>query len=365
MFPKRQARTVEISYNDGGTVAVEKAAAVAFEPFTKTVTFARGAGFVVDRVEANQDSKFGSEAITATGGAVVSLGPGFLSDAKGQSAFSVTFRVLQPVTYSVAGSILWDELSPDPGASSPTVKLTGAQGVIYQSDPRFPMPRPSILPRAASCNPENIRSKPMPHRLSHPAEAVRPRITRSLSESCRTGRSGRALEMSINFWEQCWVRSARGGNITPIPVTPRELVNLALNAPSTTAPKTQSLALVSDRLDRSLRVAVWDSKTNTVVSDLGTVTLQPGLAQENNTLSIGDWVITKTGRFLDVLGGVDSVLTIVSRATVDPSAGSSVNRLIAAPTVGQINYLDEGSVAKTEIITEGALFTGRKLGTTP
>ena len=95
------------------------------------------------------------------------------------------------------------------------------------------------------------------------------------------------------------------------------------------------------------------------------VTLQPGLVQGNNTLSIGDWVITKTGRFLDVLGGVDSVLTIVSRATVDASAGSSATRLIAAPTVGQINYLDDGGVAKTEIITEGALFTGRKLGTTP
>ena len=66
-----------------------------------------------------------------------------------------------------------------------------------------------------------------------------------------------------------------------------------------------------------------------------------------------------------MLGGVDSVLTIVSRGTVDPSAGSSVSRLIAAPSVGQINYLDDGGVAKTEIITEGALFTGRKLGTTP
>lgn len=326
MFPKRQARTVEVSYNDGGTVAADKAAAVAFEPFTKTVTFARGAGFDVDRVQASQDSNFGSEAITATGGVFVSLGLGFLSDAKGQSDFSVTFRVLQPITYSVTGSILWDELSPDPAAASPAVKLTGAQGVIYQSDPALPDATPVDLAKSGVLQPGE-------YTIEAHASSLIPSggggATKNYSLTFGVVPAGPVGPGFGNVYQLSGAMLgaiSKGGNITPIPVTPRELVNLALNLPSTTSPKTQSLALVSDRLDRSLRLAVWDSKTGSLVVELGPVVLQPGLAQGNNTLSIGDWTVTKAGRFLDTLGGADSVLTIVSRATVDPGADSSVSR---------------------------------------
>ncbi len=365
IFPKRQARSVQISCNDGGTPASDKAAAAAFEPFTKTVTFARGAGFDVDRVQASQDSQINAETITATGGVVVSLGLGFLADAKGQSDFSATFRVLQPVTYSVSGSILWDELLPDATSESPSVKLTGAQDVIYQSDPALPGATPIDLTT-------NGVLQPGEYTIEAHASSLIPSggggATKNYSLTFGVVPNG---PVGLGFGNVYQLSGAmlgaisKGGNITPIPVTPRELVNLALNLPSTTAPKTQSLALVSDRLDRSLRLAVWDSKTGSVVVELGPIVLQPGLAQGNSTLSIGDWSVTKTGRFLDTLAGADSVLTIVSRATVDPGAGSFVSRLIAAPTVGQINFLDDGGVARTAIITEGALFTGRKLGTTP
>ena len=153
IVPRMQARSVQISYNDGGTPASDKATAVAFEPFTKTLNFARGAGFDVDRVQASQDSQINPETITATGGVVVSLGLGFVADAKGQSDFSVTFRVLQPVSYSVNGSISWDELFPDVTSESPTVKLTGAQGVIYQSDPALPDATPFDYTKAGVLQP--------------------------------------------------------------------------------------------------------------------------------------------------------------------------------------------------------------------
>ncbi len=361
MFPKRQARSVSISYNDGGAVQADKASAVAFEDFTKAVTASKGGGFDRDLVEAAQTSHIGSEAITASGRETVSLGLGFFSDANGQSNFSVTFRILQRVTYTLSGSLIWDEVYPDPAAPSPVVKLSGASGVIYQTDP-------ALSDGTAVDYTTTANLEPGEYVLEGTAAALIPfgggGATKTYAISFTVTPSGPVAPGFGNVYQVNGALSTTNsaGSLVTSLLLPQEIATLALNAP---AGSTKLLGLASDRLDRTVRLIVWDTVAKAVALELGPVALQPGLVQGNTFATIADIPFKKNGRLLDTLNGVDSILTLVARGTKDPTAGFSVNTLSSAPAIGQLSIVGQNGTAETRLVTGGALFTGRKLGTTP
>ena len=125
------------------------------------------------------------------------------------------------------------------------------------------------------------------------------------------------------------------------------------------------LALVSDKLDHSLRIVVWDSKGAAVIADLGQVVLSGGMTSPAKFATMADVQLNIVGRLLDTFNNVPSMLTMIAAGTFDPADHATANTLTATPSIGQINYLDEAGVTQSVLVTHGSLATGRKLGTTP
>lgn len=132
---------------------------------------------------------------------------------------------------------------------------------------------------------------------------------------------------------------------------------------STNVSSTQFLALVSDNLDRSVRMVVWDKTTTNVAVEVGPVAFQSGLVQSNSYTGIADQTLNSNGRLVDTAGAVKSRLTLVAKGLFDTNG--TITTMIGSPVIGQLNVMDDAGHTNTVLIKGGSLSTGRKLGTTP
>lgn len=131
--PKSQSRSVQIAVTFSDVPKSTSAQAGGYGVFNKTLNYAGGAASNTYQVRAVQNSQIGPAAITAAGSIINRLGHPFAADGNAQSDFKVTFLVTQDVTYSLSGFLLWDEYFPDPTSLSPSVKLTGPLGVVFDA----------------------------------------------------------------------------------------------------------------------------------------------------------------------------------------------------------------------------------------
>lgn len=361
--PKSQSRSVQAAVTFSGVPHSNSAEATDYGPFNKTLNYAGGAGFDTYQVQAVQSSQVNAAAISATGSIINRLGHPFASDANAQSDFVVTFRVTQPVTYTLNGSLLWDELYADPGAPSPTVTLSGAAGVIYKAD--------TTSDGTPLDYTTNGVLQPGEYVIEAHAGAAIPFAGAAASKSFNLLLAVTPVGPPLPGPGQVYVLNGSitglqnvAGVFTPFTWRAADLVNLALAKPATNVPKNEVLALVSDKLDHSLNIVVWDIEGAAVLADFGEVVLS-GMVSPTNYAAIGEIQILRVGWFLDTLNGVPSMLTMNTAGTFDPADQATVNTLTASPAIGQINYLDEAGGSKSVLITRGSLITGRKLGTTP
>ena len=65
------------------------------------------------------------------------------------------------------------------------------------------------------------------------------------------------------------------------------------------------------------------------------------------------------------LRGVKSMLGPIARGTNNPTAGASLSKLTHTPAIGQWSGVAGNGMPETRLVTGGAIFTGRKLDTTP
>lgn len=335
-----------------------------FALFTRTLNYSGGAGFDTYQVQATQSSRIDPASITAAGSIINRLGHPFASDANAQSDFKVTFRVTQSVVYTLSGSLLWDEYYPDPAAASPTVTLAGAAGVICNAD------------TPSDGTPLDYEStgtlQPGEYTIEAHAGAAFPFAGVAASKSFSLLLAVTPVGPPLPGPGQVYILNGSLGGLqdvagvfTPLTLKPADLVNLALSKPATNIPKNEVLALVSDKINHSLRVIVWDIKGATVLAELGQVARSGGLVSPAKYATMADMQFNTVGRLLDTLDVVPSMLTMVATGTFDPADTATVNSLIASPTIGQLNYVDEKGAKQSVLITRGSLSSGRKLGTTP
>ncbi|MGB8169445.1 MAG: hypothetical protein WCF18_18240 [Chthoniobacteraceae bacterium] len=362
--PKSQARSVQIAVSFGGVPQSTSAKATGYGPFNKTLNYAGGAGFDTYQVQAVQTSQVDAAAISATGSIINRLGHPFASDANAQSDFKVTFRVTQTVTYTLGGSLLWDEIYPDPAAPSPTVTLSGASGVIYEAN--------TMSDGTPVDYTTNGTLPPGDYVIEGHAAALLPYGGMAASKSFSLLLSVTPVGPPPPGPGQVYAFNGSliglqdiGGVFTPVTLKAADLVNLALAKPATNVPKNEVLALVSDNLDHSLRIVVWDIKAAAVLSELGQVVLSGGLVSPTDFATMADVPINHVGSLLDTLNNVPSMLTMIATGTFDPANPATANKLTANPCIGQLSYVDATGASQSVLIHRGSLVTGRKLGTTP
>jgi hypothetical protein len=332
--------------------------------FNRTLNYAGGAGFDTYQVQAAQTSQVDATGISATGSIINRLGHPFASDANAQSDFKVTFRVTQSVNYTLSGSLFWDEIYPDPTAPSPTVTLTSVTGVIYEANTLsdgtpLDYTDSGVLP-------------PGDYTIEGHAAALLPFGGMAASKSFSLLLAVTPVGPPQPGPGQVYAFNGSliglhdvGGVFTPLTLKAADLVNLALARPAPNVSKNEVLALVSDNINHSLRIVIWDIKGATVLTELGQVILSGGLVSPTNFATMADVQINRVGSLLDTFNNVPSMLTLVATGTFDPANPATVNKLTANPCIGQLNYVDEAGANQCVLINRGSLVTGRKLGTTP
>jgi hypothetical protein len=364
--PVSQSRSVSTSVNLTGVppALTNFTAAAGFGAFNRTNTLSGMARPLHPYlVQAGQSSQIGGAAITASG--IIDDEPGIASDGFANSDFKVTFRLTAPATFTLGGGLTWLETtSYSAGSAAPFVRLSNAGGIIfeaaaptsdgtlfnYSTNGTLPAGEYTVEVHANSTVPFGYDQSLMNYDLAFSAVAVGPPQYAGQVYPL-TGSLAGIVQLAGTNW--------------PVTLALHDLVNAALGQSlfSTNVPAKQVLALVSDNLNHSLRLAVWDKTTTNVASELGPIVLQSGLITGTNYTAIGDASLNNVGRLVDTAGGVSSRLTLVGNGKFD--AGGTITSLSAAPVIGQLLYVDSLGSTNLVLIRGGSLASGRKLGTTP
>jgi hypothetical protein len=141
------------------------------------------------------------------------------------------------------------------------------------------------------------------------------------------------------------------------------LVNLALNLPATNAPKNQFLALVTDALDHSARLAVWDKSVTNLVAEVAPVNFNADLADGTNYYASATVPFLAAGRMLAVNDGIASQLTLFATGKTDGS--NNIVKFTGSGVLGQINTVNDAGATNLTLIRSGTFSLGRKLGALP
>ncbi len=363
--PVSQSRSVDVSIDLTGVPPLQsnRVAAAGLGPFARTNTLS---GFARPQhpylVSAGQDSQMGGSSISATG--LIDNEPGIVSGFA-DSDFRVTFRLTSAATCSLTGSLIWTEGTMySAGSPAPFVRLSGAAGVLFET----PMPindgtpldyaTNTVLPageytleaHANSAVPFGYDLSLMNYAVQFDAVAVGP-----------VQYAGQVYPLSGSL---IGMVQSRGVNRTVL-LAPHDLVNAAMGRPllSAPAPTKQLLALVSDNINHGLRLVVWDKATTNVVAEVGPVTSQAAITSGARYTAVADVPVNDVGRLVAAAAPIQSRLTLVASGVTD--AGGTVTSLTGTPVVGQVCFLEDTGTTNVILIKSGALWTGRKIGTTP
>jgi len=367
--PVSQNRSVGVSVSfvnlTGATPALTNyTAAAGFGAYNRTNTLSGMARPMHPYLaQAGQSSQIGAAAITATG--MVDDEPGILSDGFANSDFKVSFRLTASATFTLGGSLTWTETTMySAGSPPPFVRLSNAGGVIFESaaltsdgtvysyatNGTLPAGEYIIEAHANSTVPLGYDQSLMNYDLAFNAVAIGPPQYAGQVYPLTGALVGLVQEAGTN---------------RPVLIAPHDLVNAALGQSlfSTNIPNKQVLAMVSDNLNHSLRLAVWDKTISNVVAEVGLIVFQSGLITGTNYNAIGDTSFNNVGRLVDTAGAIKSRLTLSASGKLD--AGGAITTLLAAPALGQINFINNLGNTNMVLIKGGSLASGRKIGTTP
>jgi hypothetical protein len=361
IYPKQQDRSVQVSLDIAGVPNFSSASASGFGAFSNSVAFSGGGWYEPYNVQATQDSQIGASNMTASGSAVVGLANALVGNANAQSDFKVKFRLLQPVTFSLAGQLIWNEIGTLV-VESPWVRLSGASGVIFQTDAATMDATPLDYSATADLLPGEYVLEAHAGVTNDFANGAEKSFTLDFSVT-PTGRAVPGFGKVYQLLGSLAGTELKAGKFAPVLILPHNLVNLAQGLSSTTSPYGQVLALVSDTLDHTVRLAVWDKKTGAVTLELGPVDFEAQLNDGTKYVATAVWVPGNIGRIANSPGAAMSRLTMAASGTLDVSG--TVNGLIALPTIGQLSLINEAGTTNTVILRAGSFATGYKLGTTP
>lgn len=362
IYSRQQDRSVEASLDVGGMPNATNASASDFGRFTNGVSIGGGGRFEPYLVRATQDSQIGDTSITASGSVTVGLANGLVGNGNAQSDFKVKFRLLQPVSFTLGGQLVWNEILTQV-IESPIVKLSGASGVIFQSGPAPMDATPLDYTTNATLLPGEYTLEAHAGATNDFCCGAEKSYTLAFDVT-PTGPVGPGFGAVYQLFGALIGQTKTGDNLTLTTLAPHDLVNASLGLPAGGPAANQFLGLVSDSLDHSLRLAVWDSTTGKVKLELGTLEVEANLATTRSYVATADWSTGNLGRWVESVGGVRSRLTMSSQGGFD--AAGVVNRFTGVPVVGQLNLRSASAgTTNTILIRNGTLFTGRKLGTTP
>jgi hypothetical protein len=363
IHPKAQTRTIQAYLDIAGTPNVQQSSASGFNTFSNSVGFMGGGRYEPYYVQATQSSKIGPASVTAEGLASVGLGNGLVGNGGAGSDFTFKFRLLEPVAATLTGQLVWNEIQTMV-AESPVVKLSGAQGVIFQTDAAEWDGTP--LDYAT-----NVSLSPGEYTLEAHASVTNDfccGADRSFTLNFTATSSGPTNSGSGIVYEVTGAlegRTVTDNRIRSVWLRSKDLAKMALDEPAGNTSGDHMLAFVSDRLDHSLRLAIWDKQTAAIIAELGSVEAESSLEARENFAAVANWRPSPLGRIVQPADAAPGHLTMATKGTID--AGGSVNHLHATSTIGQFYVADRsGGTTNTVLIRGGALLlTGRRLGTVP
>lgn len=340
------------------TPLATNATAVGFTPFDRAVHLGFSSRYEPWSLDASQQSYITNSSITATGMVSMGFANAFVSG-RATNEFRVTFRLTSPANYTLAGSLVWDGAYGAGLSFAPVVRLTGPGGVVY-APPAVPNDATPVDLNASGLLPAGIYAleayagvvsdfaggETMNYDLSFQATPAAPPV----------------------FNTQVYQLNASLTGVTDIgaPVVrlnANHLVNLALNLPATNAPKNQFLALVTDALDHSARLAVWDKSVTNIIAELAPLNFNADLVDLTNYSAIATVPFLATGRMLDLYDGIASQLALFATGKTD--ASNNIIKFTGSGVLGQINTVNDAGATNLTLIRSGTLSLGRKLGALP
>ena len=110
IYPRQQDRSVQASLDVGGMPNATNASASDFGRFTNSIIIGGGGRFEPHIIQATQDSQIGVTSMTASGSVTVGLANGLVGNGNAQSDFKMKFRLLQPVSFTLGGQLVWNEI---------------------------------------------------------------------------------------------------------------------------------------------------------------------------------------------------------------------------------------------------------------
>jgi hypothetical protein len=353
--PTSQKRSVQYSGDTGSGVTNLLIKAADFGVFDQSISYLIGR---LDRVymDASQQSVIGDTSITATGHVDVGIGIGTFSNLRAASDFKVTFKLVQPVTYVLSASLLWDATyGYSVVATSPVVRLTGPAGVILDANvPGDATPYDFSATGTLAAGTYTLEAHGYSATdfagLDLQDYAVSLDLT-PIGPPPATTKSVYQLTGSLNG------RAVADG--TAVTLTAPQIVNLSLGQSLTNVPKNQVLALVVDCLGVELpRLIVWNKSLKTVALEITSLATAAEAGNVSPYWAIATLTLPELGRFV----GADSELTMVAKTSANNLCATNV---VINPAIGQIRFVDDSGGTNGVLVTGGILRTGTKLGGLP
>ncbi len=313
-------------------------------------------------LDSSQQSQISATSISATGTVALAFAHPLVSG-RVTNEFRVGFRLTQPVNFTLAGSLQWDGAFGPVGSQSPVVRLSGAQGVIFET--------------AAALN----DGTPLDFANNGSLPAGQYLIEAYAGSGSDFG-GGETIGLSLDFQVSPTGPAVAGDpvyQLTGVLVgldqqgkaiatrifTPQSLVNLALGNPIGSSAGDRTLGLVMDcAANAPSQVVVWDKRASNVVAVVGTLQLTTALGSKASYTAVGNLALSNSGAIIDTVDPVNSQLAILVNALKTPATTSCLNAVTLTSSLGQM-FLREGGGTNTVLIRTGALTSGRKLGHLP
>ena len=360
--PTSQKRCVATSAMWYQTPTNATACAADFGVFDQAVHLGFASRYEPWSLDASQQSQIGVRSISATGMVALAFANSFVTGGS-TNEFRVAFRFTQPVTYTLAGSIVWDGLYGPFPSESPLVRLTGPQGVIFDSG----IALNDATPLDYATNGSLPAGQYVLEAYAGSASDFGGGETKTFSLDFQVTPTGPPVPGDpvyqltgglVGLYQS-------GGNVKTRVYTAEELVNLAIGAALRGRANNLSLGLVIDcAANTPGRLVVWDNNVANAVAEVGTLEYSVALGSGSSYTAVANLNLANAGNIVGAVNGVSSQAATLVKANTAPSSLACVNRIALTSSLGQM-FLREGGGTNTVLIRTGTFVTGRKLGNLP
>lgn len=355
--PTAARRAVGANATVASSPLATNATAAGYVPFDRTVHLGSG-GFEPWYLDASQQSAITASSITATGMVVQGFANALVSG-RVTNEFRVTFRLASPATFTLGGTLVWDGLYGAGISPEPVVRLTGPGGAVFQTGlvPNDATPVDLTTNGILAAGIYTLEAylgaasdfaggETMNYDLAFNAAAIAPPVLNTTVYQLNATLTG------VNDF-----------GAPPTRLTSAGLVNLALNLPATNVSKTKLLALVTDGLDHSARIAVWDAAVTNIVAEVAPIAFDSTQVDLTNFNAIAQAPFNAVGRILDVNDGIPSRIGFYATGRTDTNA--NIIRLTSSGALGQLTTVSDTGATNFTLIRAGNLSLGKKIGALP